>query len=434
MGSLVSTKRVISRLLLIGFVLTPVFGLHDWLEVLPVFSRYVNIESQLLIKAMKDILLTAILLLFVLDVLSGRPFLANPLIWFMLSLALIAALITSANGKPFLALIGLRSLSPLLLVFIAYNYLDLVFMKKLLRVLVFVFTLECCAATLQLFLGRSTSGRTFLNLAARPFGTFGNPWSLAAFICFVVCFRLGWDLHWHGRLRRTTPIFLLVAAFFVYMTASGAGVLTIGAILTTYAFFLWRSHPYVKASIVPALLLAPALTFRYLGWLAGREGVFRSMQFRLEILGGFLRSSGLKEMLIGRDMGAGSNAAVTLKHLSSSGFVGAESLFISDSLYVSLMSQAGVVFLLGFLVFNVLLFRKMVRRPRQDMNAVAILMIPAVLVASLGNNVLELFPVNWLICIVYGIVLRREYPPVGCMTATAEETIAECPWGCEALT
>jgi hypothetical protein len=418
----VSTSKAISRLLLLGFVLTPIFGLQDWLEVLPVFNRYVNIESQLLIKAMKDMLLGAVFLLFVLDILSGRSFSMNPLVWLMLSLALIAALITSAGGKPFLALIGLRSLSPLLLIFIAYNYLDMAFMKKLLRVLVFVFVLECCAATLQLLLGVPINGYTFLNLAARPFGTFGNPWSLAAFICFVVCFRMGCDVHWYGRPTRTTRVFALVAAFFVYMTASGAGVLTFAAILAVYALFLWRAHPYAKAAVVPTLLLAPAATFLNLALLTGRQTIFNSVRGRLGILDAFVNSLGLKEVLIGKDMGAGSNAAVALTRLSSAEFHGAETLFISDSLYVSLASQVGLVFLLCFLAFNILLFRKAICHRYQDMNPVAIMMIPAVMIVSLGNNVLELFPVNWLMCIVYGVALRQGHMSAGYLPGTMRRT------------
>jgi len=426
-----STRTAISRLLLLGFILTPIFGLQDWLEVMPAFNRYVNIESQLLIKAMKDILLAAILLLFVLDVLSGRPFLANPLIGLMLSLALVAALITSAGGKPFLALIGLRSLSPLLLIFIGYNYLDMVFLKRLLRVLTFVFVLECCAATLQLVIGTPTNGRTFLNLTARPFGTFGNPWSLAAFICFVLCLRVGCDLYWHGRPKRTTQVFALVAAFFVYMTSSGAGVLTLAAMLIAYILFLWRTHPYAKAAVVPALLLAPAVTFQNLALLTGRQSVFNSARCRLEILSEFLSSSGLKEMLIGRDMGTGSNAAVTFAHLSAATFGGAETLFISDSLYVSVMSQAGFVFLLCFVVFNILLFRKAIRERDYGINPMVVLMIPAVLVASLGNNVLELYPVNGLVCIIYGIALKREHQPVGQVVQIPESISAWHLRGCE---
>lgn len=44
----------------------------------------------------------------------------------------------------------------------------------------------------------------------------------------------------------------------------------------------------------------------------------------------------------------------------------------------------------------------------QGVNAIALLVIPVAIVASLGNNVIELFPVNWLLFIVYGLVLRRQ--------------------------
>lgn len=426
-----STRRVIRGLLVIGFLLTPIFGLQDWLEVVPAFNQYVNIETQIVIKAMKDILLAAIVLLSVLDILRGRSFLRNPLVWLMLSLALIASLITSAEGKPFLALIGLRSLSPLLLIFIAYTYLDMAFIKRMRRVLVLVFMLECCAATLQILIGIPIGGRTFFNLAARPFGTFGNPWSLAAFMCFVLCLSIGCDVYWYGRPRRATQALALLAAFFVYMTSSGAGVLTLAVILLAYVLLLRRDHPYAKAAIAPAVLLTPLLAFYNLTCLTGRPNIFSTVRMRLGILDTFVDSSGLKEVLIGRDMGVGSNAAVTFTHLSSTGFGGAETLFISDSLYLSLISQAGLLFLLCFLVFNILLFQKAMRHRYQEMNPVAIMTIPAIMIASLGNNVLEFFPVNWLVCIVYGVVLRRDQTNAAYGPETVRRISESHHYGCE---
>jgi hypothetical protein len=417
-----TTGKAISHLLILALVLTPIFGLQEWLEIVPAFNHVVDNELQMAVKATKDILLAMILLLFALDVLRGRPILAKPLIWVMFSLALIASLITSARGKPLLALIGLRSLSPLLLVFVAHSYLDMAFMKRMLRVLLFIFILECCAATIQVLIGSPISGHTFFKLAGRPFGTFAKPWSLAVFICFIVCFTIGWDVHCYGRPRRMALGLALVSAFFVYLTASGAGVLTLATMLTVYILVLKRNHPYAKAAIVPAILLAPAVAFYNLTWLTGRTGVFRSVHSRLGILHAFADSSGIKEMLIGRDMGLGSNAAMTFSRLGAAEFGGANSLFISDSLYVSLLSQAGFIFLLCFLAFNALLFERARRSRCQGMNPVAIMMIPAALAASLGGNVLELYPVNWLLCIVYGAVLREARGRAGREAGTVSET------------
>jgi Kef-type K+ transport system membrane component KefB len=116
---------------------------------------------------------------------------------------------------------------------------------------------------------------------------------------------------------------------------------------------------------------------------------------------------------------------VTFSRLGAAEFGGANALFISDSLYVSLLSQAGLIFLLCFLAFNVLLFKKAWQHRCQGMNPVAIMMIPAALVVSLGGNVLEFFPASWLLCIVYGAVLRQAHDNAGHEARTASEA-SEC--------
>ena len=347
------TKTLISRLIIFGLVLTPIFGIQDWLEVLPIFNRYVDFGFQVAIKATKDILLVTVFVLFVLDVLSGRPFLRDPLVWLMVSIIGIAFIITCMDGSPFLGLIGVRSFSPLLLIFIAYAYLDVAFLRKVMRVLLFLFVLECCAAGLQIFLGVPISGCTYFGLAARPFGTFGNPWSLAVFICCVVCFRVGWDVHVYGRPRQITWIFVGVSSFLVFLIQSGAGILALSVILISYFLFLSRQHPYAKASVTPALVLIPALAFYNLAWLTGRPCIYSSVRTRLAILTDLLGSMGSKDILIGRGMGVGSNAAVVFTNLSSMAFGGSEKLFISDSLYTAFISQAGIILLMVFIAFNI---------------------------------------------------------------------------------
>jgi hypothetical protein len=401
-----STKRLISCLILTGLVLTPVFGLQDWLEMLRILNFQVDAQAQIVVKLAKDALLGMACLVFVLDVLKGRGFPRSVALYAMISLLLIAFAYTAIEVSPLLALIGLRSLSPLFIIFIAYSYFDMAFIRNLMRVLFFLFVVECIAAMLQAVVGRPIAGLTYFQLAARPFGTFANPWSLAIFTCFVVCFTIGYDIHLYGRLSRMTHGVVVVASVCVGLTQSGAGLLALSTILVLYFLVLSRQHSYVKASLMPALLLTPIVVFFNLAWLTGRARVGASAQTRMDILGNLMDSLSMKGILIGKGLGLGSNAAVTFSRLSSASFEGADALFISDSLYTGLISQVGLLFLLSFTVFSVVVFLHAVRRKRLGVNSIAVMAIPSALVAGLGNNVLELFPVNWLLCIVYGLVLR----------------------------
>jgi len=401
-------KKLVPHLLYLGLFLTPIFGFQEYWKVCNVFSGSVNTEAEILIKSIKDFLLVMIFLLFLIDVLNGCKFVNNILVWLMLAIIFVSFFITSLDGNPFLAVIGLRSFSPLLMIFIAYNYLDMEMTGKIVKILSFVLVLGFCAALGHAFFGVPIEGTTYFGLAARPFGIFFNPWGFATFICFVLCFRVGFDISLYKRVTKGTWFFIIVSTLFIFWAGSGTGILTLSVFFISYFFFFCRLHPHIKAAVMPVLSLIPLLAFANLQLLTGRPNIYRSVQTRIDIFVDFISSAGIKEIAIGKGLGIGSNAAVTFLRLNPVGFKGANMLFTADSLFTSLIAQVGIFFLMTFIFFNFYLFIRAARSRYRGANAIALLIIPVAVVASIGNNVIEFFPANWLLFIVYGLVLRRQ--------------------------
>ena len=99
---------------------------------------------------------------------------------------------------------------------------------------------------------------------------------------------------------------------------------------------------------------------------------------------------------------------MTLAKFSPVAFRAADRVFITDSLYASLMAQTGIFFLVAFLLLNVWVFRKALAARYSGINPIVLLLVPLVLIAAFGNVTTEVFPVNWLLFIMYGIALRRD--------------------------
>ncbi len=405
---MISPKSVVCYLILIGLALTPVLGLQLWLRVLPLLGAYVTDGPHvIMIKVTKDAILCAILICFILDVLRGRPILCNPLLLCIVVLLGISFAVTAAEQPPVLALLGLRAFSPFFLVFIAYSYLDMTHIRSVVRVLSFLLIVELCAACIRMRYGLAIHGVTYLGLAARPSGTFMSPSSWSIFLCFIICYMLGLDVHRFGRPRRRTRCLVAVSTILVLLSGSGAGVLALTTLLSCYLLFFSRANSYLKASLVPMFLLMACVIGGHLHTITGRATIYRSLWTRVGIFSDVFMSAGTKEMLIGRGLGAGSNVAVTFASLNPLASWDSDTVFIADSLYASMMAQAGVLFLLVFLLLTVWVFRRALSAPYVGMNPVVLLAVPAALVGALGNVITEVFPVNWLLFIMYGVALKR---------------------------
>jgi len=402
------TKELIKLLIIIGIILTPLFGIIELLEVFPVFAGIRSSGAVIFIKPIKDILMAAILLLFFADVLSGRKFLNNMCLHSLLMIIGLAFFMTSLYISPLLAFIGLRVFSPILLIYVAHKYVDMEFLKNILKILVIVAAFEFIAALLQMFYGSQIHGVNYLGLAARPFGTFVNPWSFAVFIFTVVALMLGYDVYAYGIAKPFTWLFVLISVFFAAMTGSGGGLMGFLIVLLCYFVFYSKVNIRLKISIFPVFFLLPILFFMNMALLTGRDRIYESVGARIGILSNYLSGLSFNELLLGQGLGIGSNAALSFSRVNPFGINNESMLLNSDSLYVSIFSQLGAIFMAIFVVFNLLLFVRALKNKYYGSFPAALLLIPALLAAGFANSIIELFPVNWVLFIIYGMILKHK--------------------------
>jgi hypothetical protein len=218
---------------------------------------------------------------------------------------------------------------------------------------------------------------------------------------------MGYDAFSHEVLSKTTCVFIMVSIFFIFLAGSGTGVIALSVILISYFLLFWKAHPYVKAAVFPVALLIPILVFANMVLLTGRHDIFKSVQGRINVFTNLMSTSSVKDVLIGKGLGIGSNAALSFLKLDPIAVQGAKMLFVADTLLTSVISQTGVLFLLLFVAFNAYLLMRVINGKYQGANPIALLAIPCAAVASLGSNVIELYPVNWLLFIVYGLAMKR---------------------------
>lgn len=401
-------KRAIETLICLGLVLTPLFGLARWLRLFPALAAHLPFGEQIiLIKAAKDVLLCLILFMFLLGVLQGCRLLYNPIVSLLLAVLAISFAVTTFVYGSTLALAGLRSLSPLLFLFVAYAYLDMTYIRRIVKVLLFLLLAEACAAWLVATSGLAVHGRTYFGLAARPSGSFPAPSSWSIFLCLTISFLMGYDICAFGRVRRKTLVPVGVAALLIFASSSGSGVLALTVLTVCYFVLFVKTHPYLKGATLLLLCLLSLGMLTHLDILLNRPGVYESFGTRLGLLSEVFSSFGVKEILIGRGLGVGSNAAVSIMKFDPTVFRSVDSLLVADSLYTSFLTQAGLFFLTTFLLLNVLLFRQALGARYRGVNAIVLLAIPVVLLGAFANITTEVFPVNWLFFIACGIALRQ---------------------------
>lgn len=402
------TARSIRLLICLGLLLTPIFYLPAILEMTArVTAGGVPPARDLIaIKAAKDILLVVICLLFLLDVLRGGRFVASPFVLFLAVGIGISFCVSFLRAGPLLAMIGLRSISPFVLILVGYRYVDMKSLGVIVRVLGVLLLIETCAAVVRALYGVPVDGRTIFGLVARPSGTFTSPTSWSVFISMMCCYIAGFDISLHGRLRSKTKLVVVASGVLVYFAAAGAGILAFAAFLMSYFLCFSKAHACLKAAIAPLLLSAPILILNNLPVLTGRPGAYRSVESRVGIITNVISSMNLGEIAFGKGLGVGSDAAVTLQRIHPEMLAGVDYLFGADSLYAAMVGQMGVVFLAVFLVFNWYLLAKALRFRDRGVHPIVVLAIPSILVGAGGSVTTEVFPVNWLLFLLYGMALQ----------------------------
>jgi len=402
----ITIRSIVNGLILIIFMLTPIFGWQELLTSFPGFSGIMSSGPMVLIKIIKDLVLGIIAVLFMIDLLvARRKLVENAWLWLLMGLLLLSAASTYFY-EPMMAIVGVRVFSPFILVFVSYRFFDLPSFRRIKNVLFAVCLLEFAVALVQ----RSFFYGMPALFGSRVFGTFTAPGAFAAFICYVLCLQMGDDLARHNKVKIRTWVFYLLSIVFILFAASGGGLVSLAVIAVVYFLVYARVDVLIKYMLVPVILIIPLVAFSNLPLLTGRNQIIsESGSTRLSIFVEMISTFGIKEMAIGKGLGIGSNAAATIQTYNIvPGMTGDEDILIADSFYASALSQVGLVFLVAFIVFMLNRFLFAWRNKMSGINPTIILTVPLILVTSMTGIITESFPLNWLIFILFGVALKEQ--------------------------
>jgi hypothetical protein len=396
-------KKIILGLIYFGLILTPIFGVQEYLDAFPAFGEMIGPSPLVVVKALKDSLLISIMILFLIDLSKGGKILRNSWLWLMIILIGISFLNTLLY-EPLLAMIGLRVFSPFIFIFVSYRYIDLNIFKRFKKALIIICLLEFIVTLVQ----RSYAATPY---GGRLYGTFIYPGPFALFMCFMLCLQLGDDLSRYKRIRKRSILFYFLSLYFILLTASGTGIIGILIISLVYFIVYYKMNQNIKKILLPFLLILPIILYLCLPLITGRAQIGKSGMIRISIFSEMFSSFGPKEILIGRYLGHGSNAAALVKVFNivpiTVPLSEEDQVFVADSFYTSLVAQVGVVFVVCYVVFLINLFIKAIRNKYNGINPAIVFVIPMLLIISYTGNVIEMFPINWLLFILCGIALRE---------------------------
>jgi hypothetical protein len=398
-------------LILIAFLLTPIFGLNEYLFLLGQLGGGAivgKIFTSPLLKSLKDLILVFCLGLGLISCLiSKKMIFPNIIAPLFFSWLLVGFMFSCLQNGAIITLYALRIYLPFLLLLIAYLFYQKQDMEKIAWALTFVGLLEMASGAFQIATGMVYNGFNFFGYnLPRMAGTFLTPNSMAIFLLFVVIMIITKE-----QKRYFDWLIFVLLSVGVIMTASGIGLIGLCFVLSLYLFQSYRIDLNLRAIFFLLIVFVLAIILLGLPVLTGRAAINESASTRREILINSITGKSAFDLLFGRGLGVGSNTLEILR--VSEGQLPVEFnrdaltdiSFVSDSLYVSLFSQIGLLGLLLFLALNYFALRNAIRF--QD--KLAMLAIPLFLLMGFGSVVIELFPINWL----YALVLGMAFGPGG---------------------
>lgn len=393
----IATFKIIRNLLILVFLLTPLFGFWEYLGYLGYFP-YTRQEvlTPWYVKGLKDFILLIIYGITIITIMVERKIIKLPLILFFFYLWVLTLFCISFVDNYIFAIIGLRSIYTLFLVYISFYFLTSKDLDVIFKIMVIVAILVIPLVGIQVLYGIPIYGKILNQFAARPTGVFVQPSSLGIFMVTVLLF-----LTFSSNFRRLKFVLIPIIGFVVLLTASGTAFFSLVFVLLLILLKV-KMNIYLKAAFITitmAFLIGFIyFSFSYLPLISGRPDIWNSPLGRIGVLANYISDMSLKDLLIGKGFGYGSNSAFTILPTVSYNSDMSRYAFIPDSLYISLFSQLGLIGLFFFLVFNVSVFLKSNHPFR--------ITIPVFLFMGVTVNILEFFPLNWVYPILLGICLK----------------------------
>jgi hypothetical protein len=388
-------QRAVKYLIFGGLLLCPINGILEYSYTLGV-NLYPLFGGKLfwIEKGMKDGLLLCVLALTAVGLAKKNRTTFDVLFLVLLLVMLLAFALTLARN-PLFAMIGARSLLPVLMFLTGAVFLLEKDLDTIARILTVLAAVLVPLALVQFFFGATIydiDGRAFGRFAARIFSTFCMPGSFGIFLVSFIMFSF---------LYRKMSSYVLIpaAAGMIVLTGSGMSLISLGLFGAIVAFrkITDRKIKMVLMAAAPAVLPFVALLAYYLvPVITGRANIWQSPLTRFEMMVSHFRDSGFLDLLTGQGLGYATNAAFNLLPQGSKLLKGA---YIPESLYLSLFSQIGLVGGLLFIAMNVKIYRESSCKYKT--------MIPIFMFIGLTINLLELFPVNWLYMLLLGVCSKN---------------------------
>jgi hypothetical protein len=391
----IKLSNSILSILFIAILSTPIYSI---LEIVALMTGTLTSQSQSVtpgaIKGIKDLLLLlacglALIYLFTRKRIKNRTIIH---LYFLASLLLLSIIFSILSGSPLLLILaGIRWAIPFLFIFIMYDLVTEEFIIKVANLLKILFFCHLFVQFIQLFFAPPWFGVGVLGFSLRNPGMFlipstGAIFSICCFI-FFMCF-----------LNVNKLLFWFLCFLSVLLTVSGTGMICfifLSLLLILFKFMSANASLLISSGTV--LSLIPAFL-----WLSsfGRGGNYaeKSGGTRLEL---FIQSL-YNSSTLSPHFGAGTNVATILSKNNQ-----LDEVFITDSMYTSVLVNLGYIGLIFYLIFLIYLFYRAIAKNDKTMMLVNIFMV----LMSLTIVWTEAFPVNIIIsCLVAYLISPKRKP------------------------
>lgn len=378
----------IQKLILLLFILTPIFSITEIFEYLEIG---VNLPVDMFyVKLPKDILMIIVLFLsFIYSLRHKHPVNYYICLFLLSAFTFICFYFSYTTNGIQIATAGIRWAIPFFLMILLYDISNLTLLKKVTKILFAILLLHFTVQILQMVFMPPIWGLNTFGLSGRLPGIFAYPSSSGTFAAFCFfCFK--YDLS--GRMK-TTGSALAIASVFLSMSSTGVILLSI---LLGMPIYLKSKYKLILSSVV---ILFIFVFMNNLDLLTGRETGDSALSgtTRIEILQEIIDSM----EFISTNFGIATNTAINL--LATLGMD--SNAFIADSLYTSFLTNYGVIFFILFIgsILYVLLHLFM----EKNKNIPFILFFIIILLSGISIIIIEFFPINLIIAVYLSYYLKK---------------------------
>lgn len=398
--------KIIENIIIFGVLISAMGSFKEYSQYLSGILPH-NFElTPFYIKVIKDILLCSVMVILSVQLLMKRHFFFIPSKQFFLFIITILSsyILSFAFVSPIFATIGLRTFLPIIiLTIVGYNLRDEDrFIGSVTKVFIIVAVIEIILSIYQIFfqINFIYYNTEILSLfgtnLALPIlvGTLGGKSSLAIFLCIAIALLYSANLSISKKLR---VALITIFTLFTFLTRSVSGLIGLFSIFFIRQFLKRR---FLYLCIISLLFVFILYNIEFItsrkGWMFG-SGIMRYLLLKEYVL-----KKDFLSILAGQGLGVGSNTGVLINKYRPIE-IDPQFIFISDSLYISLITQIGLFGLLIFILLNIDSFVKALKMRYPP----ALYLIPLFLITGIGVLVQEFFPFNWIYGLVVGITLKK---------------------------